>query len=303
MSLAYLMLTLAVLSWAGNWVIGRALRFDAPPVAITFWRWAVAFAVLVPFTWSYVRDEWRIVLRSWRIVGLLGALATVCQHIPIYIGLRHTTATNGALLNATSPIFIALLAIILTGARLSAKQVIGSIVSLAGVAAVVSQGDLDVLRALSVNAGDMWVLIGTLSWAAYTVALRWRPAGVHELAFLTVLAAVGVVETAPLYALEVASGLKLELNAASVLGIGYIAIAATVAGYIFWNRGVHEIGPARAGPFMYLMLVFTPALSIMFLGERLHLYHLAGGLLIVAGIYLTTGRFPAERHAGFSSRS
>ena len=81
----------------------RALRFDAPPVAITFWRWAVALAVLLPFTWPYLREHWRIVLRSWKILALLGLLASVLQHIPVYTGLRYTTATNGALLNATNP--------------------------------------------------------------------------------------------------------------------------------------------------------------------------------------------------------
>ena len=95
----YLLLTLAVLSWAGNWVIGRALRFDAPPVALTFWRWAVAFALLVPFTYPYLRARWRFVLRYWKILGLLGLLATVFHHIPIYAGLRDTTATNLSLIH------------------------------------------------------------------------------------------------------------------------------------------------------------------------------------------------------------
>ena len=286
----YLLLSLAVLSWAGNWVIGRALRFDAPPVAITFWRWAIALALLAPFTYPHLRNRWNVILRSWKILCLLGLLATVCQHIPIYIGLRHTTATNGALLNATSPIFIILLSMVLVGARLSAKGVIGGVISLTGVLTVVSRGDLDVLRALELNAGDIWVLVGTLAWAGYTVCLRWRPAELDHLAFLTMLAAIGVIATAPLYALEIASGLTLRLNAASILGVAYIGIVATVAAYIFWNGAVQQVGPARAGPFMYLMLVFTPVLSIIFLGEGLRLYHFAGGVLIISGIYLTTGR-------------
>ena len=95
----YLLLTLAVLFWAGNWVLGRALRYDAPPVAITFWRWAIAFALLAPFTYGSLHNRWPLILRSWKIVCLLGLLATVFHHIPIYTGLRHTTATNGALLN------------------------------------------------------------------------------------------------------------------------------------------------------------------------------------------------------------
>lgn len=287
---AYLLLSAAVLSWAGNWVIGRALRFDAPPVAITFWRWAIAAALLVPFTYPYLRERWRPILRSWKILGLLGLLATIFHHIPSYVGLRHTTATNGALLYATAPIFILILSAAMAGEKLKASGIVGSVVSLAGVLAVVSRGDLEVLRALSLNAGDLWVLVGTASWAGYTVCLRWRPAELEGLPFLTLLAAVGVIATAPLYALEIAGGQVLKPNAASLLGIAYIGVVATVLAYIFWNGAVQQVGPARAGPFMYLMLVFTPALSIIFLREELHLYHVAGAVMIVGGIALTTSR-------------
>lgn len=286
-ALPYALLTLAVLAWAGNWVIGRALRFDAPPIAITFWRWAIALMVLLPLTWPYLREQWRLVLRSWKILALLGLLASVLQHIPVYTGLRYTTATNGALLNATAPIFMVFLAA-LVGERLRLRSVLGSLISLAGVLAVVSRGDLQVLRELDLNPGDALVLVGTLSWAAYTVCLRWWPAELKSLPALTVLAAIGVIATAPFYAFEIASGQVLKPNAASILGLVYMGVIATVLGYIFWNGATQKIGAARSGPFMYLMLVFTPLLSIVFLGERLHLYHVVGAVLIIAGIVLTT---------------
>jgi drug/metabolite transporter (DMT)-like permease len=278
-----------VLAWAGNWVIGRALRFDAPPAAITFWRWVIAFAVLLPFTYPYLREHWRSILRSWKILCVLGLLATVFQHIPIYEGLRHTTATNGALLNATSPIFIAFLAS-LTGDTLTAKSLLGIMLALSGVAVVVTRADPALLRTLSLNAGDVWVLVGTVSWAGYTVCLRWWPAQHERLPALAALAAVGVLATAPFYALEIVRGELLAPSIGSMLGIVYIGVIATVVGYIFWNGGVQKLGPARAGPYMYLMLVFTPLLSIVFLGEKLQLFHLAGAALIVAGVALASAR-------------
>jgi drug/metabolite transporter (DMT)-like permease len=290
-SLPYVLLTLAVLAWAGNWVLGRALRFDVPPVAITFWRWAIALAVLLPLTWPALRGRWPVVLRSWKILVLLGVLASVLQHIPVYTGLRHTTATNGALLNATAPIFMVFLAAFV-GERLSLRSVGGTLISLAGVLAVVGRGDLQVLRELDLNPGDGLVLLGTLSWAAYTVCLRWRPADLEGLPMVTVLAAIGVIATFPFYALEIASGAVLEPSAGSILGLVYMGVVATVLGYMFWNGATHEVGAARSGPFMYLMMVFTPLLSIVFLGEGLHLYHVAGAALSVAGIGLASRSLP-----------
>jgi len=287
---AYLLLALAVLCWAGNFVIGRWLRYSAPPVALTFWRWGVALAVLAPFTFSHLRHQWPVIRRSWKVLCLLALFATVLQHIPIYWGLRDTTATNAALLNATSPIFIALASLLLLGTRLSALAVFGTLLSFAGVLVIVSRGSLDVLRTFELNTGDAWILLSALSWAGYTVCLRWRPAELRGLDLLTVIAAASVMMLAPLCVIEALAGRVLIPTGASITGIAYVGIVASVLAYISWNHGVAQIGPARAGPFMYLMLVYTPILSILFLGERIEPFHLAGAALIIAGIYLATVR-------------
>lgn len=292
---AYVLLTVAVLCWAGNFVIGRGLRFDAPPVALTFWRWAVALLALAPFTCGHWRRQWPVIRRSWKIIGLLALFATVLQHIPIYWGLSETTATNASLLNATSPVFIVLLSVLLLDERLSAAASIGSLVSLAGVVAIVSRGDVETIRALQLNGGDIWVLVGTLSWAGYTVCLRWRPAELRGLDLLASIAAFGVVMLAPLYIIEMATGKFLKPTGSSFVGIGYVGLVASVLAYIAWNRGVARVGPARSAPFMYLMLLFTPLLSIVFLGERLQFYHFAGAALILSGIYLATVRDKPKR--------
>jgi drug/metabolite transporter (DMT)-like permease len=146
------------------------------------------------------------------------------------------------------------------------------------------------LRTFELNTGDVWILVSALSWAGYTVCLRWRPPELRGLDLLTLIAAISVVALAPLCIIEMAAGRVLEPTAASIGGIAYVGIVASVLAYIAWNHGVEQIGPARAGPFMYLMLVFTPILSIVFLGERLEPFHFAGAALIIAGIYLATVR-------------
>jgi drug/metabolite transporter (DMT)-like permease len=284
----YLLLSIAVLFWAGNWVFARALRFDVPPVALAFWRWVIAVVILTPFAYAHVRRQWRTIVASWRVLGLLALLATVFQHIPVYIGLRETTATNGALLNSITPVLILMLSRGLTGERLSVMQMLGVSISLAGVVVILAGGDPAALANLQLNRGDLWVLVATLSWAVYTVCLRWRPAELSLLAMLWVVAAMGVGAMAPIYAWEIAIGRTLTPTPAVIGSLLYIGALSTVVSYVFWNRAVQQIGANRAGPFMYLMLVYTPLLAIVFLGERLHLYHLGGGALILAGIYLTS---------------
>ena len=290
----YLLLAVAVLFWAGNWVFARALRDDVPPVALAFWRWMVALVILTPFAYAHVRRQWRMIAQSWRVLALLALLATVFQHIPVYIGLRETTATNGALLNSVTPVLILLLSRLLFAERLSLTQVAGVSISLLGVTVILAAGDFAALATLHLNRGDLWVLLATLAWAIYTVCLRWRPVELNLLAMLWMIAAIGVCAMAPFYGWEIASGGTLNPTPGVLGALLYIGALSTVVSYVFWNRAVQEIGPNRAGPFMYLMLVYTPLLAIVFLGERLHLYHLVGCVLILGGIYLTSRGRPAR---------
>jgi len=285
---AWLLLALAVLCWAGNFIAGRALRNDVPAVALTFWRWVVALAILLPFTYTGLKAQWPVIRRSWKVLCLLGLFATVLQHIPIYWGLSQTTATNAALLQAASPIFILLLSVAILKERLRPIAVIGMVVSLCGVIVVVSRADLQLLRSLQLNPGDALIVGSAVSWACYTITLRFRPPELSGLHLLTLIAAVSALMVAPLWAIEMAAGKFIVPGLAAIGGILYVGVSASVVAYIAWNRGVALIGPARAAPFMYLMLVYTPLLSIALLGEEVHLYHLAGGALIIAGIYLAT---------------
>ncbi len=292
--LPYLLLAVAVLFWAGNWVFARALRDDVPPVALAFWRWTVALVILTPFAYRHVYRQWHMIKGAWRVLCALALLATVFQHIPVYIGLRETTATNGALLNSVTPVLILLLSRLLFAERLSLTQVAGVSISLLGVTVILAAGDFAALATLQLNRGDLWVLLATLAWAIYTVCLRWRPVELNLLAMLWMIAAIGVCAMAPFYAWEIASGRTLNPTPGVLGALLYIGALSTVVSYVFWNRAVQEIGANRAGPFMYLMLVYTPLLAIVFLGERLHLYHLVGCVLILGGIYLTSRGRPAR---------
>lgn len=280
----------AALLWAGVWTIARALSVDAPPIALAFWRWAVALAVLLPMALVRLRGQAAVLRTSWPLLALLGVLATALQHVPIHIGLQHTTATNGALLYAISPVLILLLARALFGEPIGPRAAAGIAVALAGAVTILSAGSPAALLRLRFNAGDLWVLLGTLSWAGYTVCLRRRPAGLDPVVGLAALALAGVIAMLPLLAWETAIAGPLEPTPATLLGIAYMGVVATVLGYLLWNRGVERIGPARAAPFLYLMTLFAPLLAAAILDEAIRTFHVVGAALIVGGIWFANRR-------------
>lgn len=286
----YLLLLLTVLFWSGNWVVGRGLRGDVPPVALAFWRWTLAFGCTLPFAWPH-RHQIGTALRGHLGMLLLLSLLGISGYNTItYIGLQQTTATNGVLLNSFIPIVIIGLSWAFFGKRLSAREAFGALISLCGVTVIVAHGDLAKLAALSLNPGDLWIMVSVFVWAGYTLLLQYRPAGLHPMAMLSILTALGVLMLAPLYGWELTQGRLIHASPAAFAGILYTGVFPAFLGYVFWNRAVAQVGGPVSGLFIHLMPVFTPLLSALFLGEAPHAYHFAGMALILGGILLTTLR-------------
>lgn len=285
---AYLLLILTNLFWAGNWVVGRAIRDDVPPIALAFWRWAIALLLLLPWAWPHLRREWPLIRDEWRWIAVFGILGTGFYNALAYLGLQYTTATNGLLLNSSIPILIVTFSWVFLGKPLRAIEALGVAASMLGVLGIVARGDPSVLLDLHLNVGDLWVLASAVAWAAYTLLLPHRPGALHPYAFLAAITVVGLLAMLPLYAWEILSGRLIRPAPASYAAIAYTAIFPAFLGYLMWNRGVIAVGPSRAGLFMHLMTAFGIMLSIIFLGERPALYHLIGIALIFGGIYLAT---------------
>jgi drug/metabolite transporter (DMT)-like permease len=284
----YLLLALSPLFWAVNWVIGRSLHHDIPPMGMTFFRWLFAIAILAPFALSHVRRDWPVVLRHWRVLLGLGAIGIGTHNALAYLGLNYTTATNGVILNSFIPVMIVAIAWIFLRERLRPVQVAGVAISLGGVLAILSQGSLAVLAAFRLNVGDLFVISSMLMWSVYTIALRWRPPGLHPLSFLFVLAMVGDACMLPLWLGEMALGRYIVWTPSGVAAIATVALLSSVLAYIFWNRGVDEVGGSVAGLFVHLMPVYGVILAWIFLDETLAPYHVAGIALILAGIAITS---------------
>jgi drug/metabolite transporter (DMT)-like permease len=287
----YLLLILANLFWAGNWIVSRAFRGELPPVALSFWRWVVALLCLLPLSLPHVHRDWRQLRAAWPRLLLFGALGIGGYNVLVYGGLQYTTAINGTLLNSFAPIVILLMSWLTQGRRLHGRETAGILVSFGGVIAIVVHGDWQRLRELSLNVGDLWILASVLAWSGYTLLLSRRPA-VHPLAFLTAISITGLIFLMPFYLWEMAQGRHVIATAGSIAGIVYTGVFPAFLGYILWNRGVAEVGPARAGLFMHLIPAFGIMLSMIFLDERPALYHVIGICLIFAGIWLNTRRWP-----------
>ena len=285
----YLLLSLTSLFWSLNWVIGKALVGVVTPFALTFFRWLVAVAVMMPFAWPQIREHWPVIRANFRRIAWLGFWGTGLHNAFAYFGLQYTTATNGVILNSAIPILIILLGWAIYRDTITRVQAVGVLISLTGVFAILTRGDPAVLLDLALNKGDLIVLFGMVFWAAYTVFLRLKPPGLPGLALLACCGCVGLALLLPLFVIEMLflDG-RVAFTPATLGAMLYVGIFPSFVGYVFWNRGVAEVGSNVAGIFVHLMPAFGSLLAWLFLDERIHAYHLVGIALILAGIALTT---------------
>jgi drug/metabolite transporter (DMT)-like permease len=286
----WLLAALPPLFWAGNFVLARALHADVPPTALSFWRWALALVILLPFGWPAMWRQRALLGRHWRLLVLLALLGVTGYNTLLYIGLQDTTATNALLLSSGTPVLIVVLSFVVLGQRARATALVGLALSLAGVWLIVSAGEPHRLLDIGLGAGDAWVLATTLVWGLYSVFLRLRPAELDPVGFLTALVVLGLPPIAGLYAWELGRGIGFTPEPASLAAIGYVALFPSVLAYIFWNRAIAELGANRTGQYMHLVPVFGILLGVLVLGERLAWFHGAGAVLIAGGILLSARR-------------
>ncbi len=284
----YLLLVLTTLFWSGNFVLSRGMHADIPPLALSFWRWALALAIMLAFSSRIFLSQRAIVYRERRFIIIQGLLGVTGFNSLIYLAVQTTTAVNAVLINSCVPILIALCSLVLFKEPLSRRQWAGILVSLSGVALIIVAGDLRSLVGLEFNRGDLLVLCAGLAWALYSVNLKRFPADLHPFSYLVGIMIAGVLGILPFYLVELRMGFGLSVNGPTLITIVYVAIFPSVLAFIFWNRAVRDIGANRAGIFIHLMPVFSSIMAILFLGESIELFHLQGIGLVFAGIFLAT---------------
>ena len=242
--LAYIFLAVVMLAWAGNSIVGRAVRADIPPFTLAFVRWSGAVLLMAPFAVRSLRRDAATLRANWSIVLLLGLLGVASFNALLYLGLHSTTATNAILIQAALPPFILVANFALFRERAVALQIVGVGLSTIGVVLVVSHADIGILLGLRFSRGDLFVLCAVVGWSLYTVLLRKRPA-LAPLSFLAATFLIGALAMLPLAIGEWAQGEKVVWSATSLGAFAYVAIFPSLLGYFLFNAAVTMIGAGR----------------------------------------------------------
>ena len=280
------LLLLPPLLWAGNFIAGRAISDSVAPVCLSLIRWSIAAVCLLPFALKPLLRDWRMYLAyRWYVLGT--AISGVALfNVLVYWGLQTTTATNGIILNAFIPFLVALLGHLFYRQHLSAMQLLGMLISFAGVLIVVSHGKLLTLLTLAVAPGDLMILVAILCWALYTVWLKAIPAHIHRAGLMLCQVMIALVFLLPLAIWEAQTTVSDLHQTQTWWILAYIGIFPSVIALLAYSKAVTLVGPVRTSLFIHAMPVFGALLSTLVLHEAFHGYQLTGMLTIFTGIWL-----------------
>lgn len=283
----WLMLTLCNLFWAGNYVFGKYVVTQLTPLSITFVRWLFACLFLFPIAHFLEKPDWRKAFKSWPLLLAMGVLGYIGYNLILYTSLHFTSSTNAALVSALNPGMIVVLSAIVLRESISGWRRLGIVISLLGVITTLTGGHLLSIFKIHYNTGDLLMLGAITVWAIYSLIAK----RLKDIKPITATAIAGFFTVIILLPFVMVQGIDLSgVEPMAFVGMAYIVLFPSVGSFIFWNMSVMEIGASRAGVFMNLVPVFTALISVM-LGAELVWSQIVGGLLVMAGVYLTTGMF------------
>ena len=286
---AFALLLVMPMFFSSNLVIGRAAATTVEPWTLAFLRWVLAFAILLPFAWQGIRDHRDTLLREWKVIGVMALFGMWICGAGVYFALKYTTASNGTLIYTSSPVLILLLEWIFRGRRVGGREALGIVLAVVGVVTIVVKGSLGTLLGLRLNAGDVLIALAALAWAGYSVLLKRKAlADIPTLSLFATLALAGAITLLPFTLVEIAETGHFPASGAAWMSIFGLAISASVLAFSTFQYGIKIVGPATTGLFMYLLPPYGVLMAVIFLGEELKLYHVAGFVLIMAGVILAT---------------
>ncbi|MFJ7566299.1 DMT family transporter [Herminiimonas sp. NPDC097707] len=287
-----LLLTIAPLMWAGNAIVGRSINTLVPPLTLNFFRWSIAAIILLPFaSWIFRRNS--ALWTHWRRFALLGLLGVGLYNSLQYLALKTSSPINVTLVAASMPVWMLMIGSMFFGVRVSAKQALGALMSIAGVLLVLSRGELQQLLALRLVPGDILMILAAIIWSFYSwlLTLPKDPAQIRAnwIAFLLAQVAFGAVWSGAFSAAEwTFTDPHIVWGWPLIAALIFVAIGPAIIALRCWGLGVQRVGPTVAGFFSNLTPLFAALMSAAFLGETPHLYHGLAFLLIVGGIVVSS---------------
>ena len=218
---------------------------------------------------------------------LLGITSITIFNSIVYYSLYYTQVISGILMISTIPVWIIFISSILNIERTNIFQIIGVVFSLTGVIFIITKADLEIIRNLNFNKGDLSMVVAMFSWGVYSALLKSKKYEISQFSLLQVVIITGLISLTPIYLIEMYLGNVIVIGIPFILTLTYVVFFPGLDSFIFWIKGISLIGDNRAGVFLHLMPIFGAIMAMVIFKEKFMYYHILGAIFIIAGITLS----------------
>ena len=285
---AYIYLLLTVTFWAGNFIVGKyASYYEVPPFSLNFYRWFFAWLILAPFTIPEILKHKEYIKQNYKLFLILGVTSITVFNSIVYYSLNFTQVISGVLMISTIPVMIMLFSSLLKIEKTNTFQIFGVLFSFTGVILIITKANVEILKNLDFNKGDITMVIAMFSWALYSALLKKQTHKLSQLSLLEVIITFGLIFLIPIYLVEYQLGYRINLEKPFILILGYVVLFPGLASFILWIKGISMIGANRSGVFLHLMPILSAIMAMIIFKEKFMIYHVLGAIFIITGIFLS----------------
>ena len=286
--LASIYLFCATLFWAGNFIIGKAASInEIPPISLNLYRWLIAWFVLLPFTYKELIQKKKYILKNFGIFIILGMTAVSIFNSALFYSLKFTQVITGVLMISVVPVMIIFFSALLKIEKTNIFQIFGVALSLTGVVFIITKADIEILKNLDFNRGDLTMLIAMFSWSIYSALLKKKKYELSQITLLQVVIGFGVIILIPFYFIDINIGNEIKFDMPFFLILTYVIFFPGLISFFLWIKGVGLIGANRAGVYLHLMPILGAIMAMIIFDEKIMFYHFVGAIFIVSGIFLS----------------
>jgi drug/metabolite transporter (DMT)-like permease len=275
--------------WAGNFIVVKSAVAVLPPVGFTFLRFTLAATTLLLLLRWREGSIW-LPRRDLLAICGLGAMGFGLYQILWTTGLQEVAAGDSALIIASTPVLVALLAVLARSDVLTPAKLGGGIVSFVGVAVVIASGPGLSLGGSLVGEGI--TLLAAICWSVYTAFgapfLR-RHSPLRTTAWATV---AGTLVLAPVAAVQLTTVDPGAITPTVIGAILYSGLLAAGLANVIVQNGVRVVGPTRTSAYQFLVPALAVVLAAGLLQEPIRIGQVVGGIVIVTGVLITRGGAP-----------
>lgn len=284
----YFWLLLVPLFWGGAFVAAEHIMTEIPPITASALRFGPAGIILIILVLIRGNINLKSIKKQWSGLLLMALTGIFGYNMFFFFGLELTSAINGSLIMATSPVFITLGAVLFFRENWNRQLGLGLLLSLFGVIVVISGGSLHTLLQLTFNMGDLLFIGGLMCWVAHGLLGRIVMKDVSPLTTTAITTLTGAVMAGLASLFERGWGDVLVMSTQAWLEMVFMIVFSSVIAFFLWNQGIQQIGASRSSIYMNLVPISTALIAVSLYGSRITFVQIFGMMMVIIGVYFVT---------------